>query len=34
MNAIVWPLTAIAAVLASIAWGWLYQRLTRREQAR
>lgn len=34
MNAIVWPLTAIAAVLASIAWGWLYRLLTRREQAR
>jgi hypothetical protein len=28
VNAIVWPLTAIAAVLAPIAWEFLYRRIT------
>lgn len=34
MNAIVWPLTAIAAVLAPIGWECLHRLLKRREQAR
>lgn len=29
MNAIVWALTAVAFVLAPIAWGALFRRLTR-----
>jgi hypothetical protein len=28
MTAIVWPLTAIAAVLAPIGWAFLYRRIT------
>jgi hypothetical protein len=34
VNAIVWPLTAIAVALAPIGWEFLYRLFTRQGQAR
>ncbi len=34
MTALVWPLTAIGAVLAPIGWELLHRLLKRREEAR